>query len=104
MQEIASANGNVDGKGEQRAVQWYNQAMTVYKRNEALGDKKETDIEKILPPAPMPSRIGQLSSIVANRVKEQEAPVFTSPDDIEFQKLPPGSPFKDADGKMWTKK
>lgn len=63
MQSIADANGNIDGKGQQRAIQWYNQVMAANKKNEALGDKKDdkfwdTVTDKI--PAPMPSRVQQL--------------------------------------------
>lgn len=45
MQAISVANGNIDGKGEQRAVQWYNTVMGAYKQNQALGDKKKSDAE-----------------------------------------------------------
>lgn len=104
MQDIASANGNVDGKGQQRAVQWYNQAVAAIKKNDSLGDKKETDLNKILPPVQMPSRMGQLSDLALAKVKEKAALTFVSPDDPEFAKLPSGAPFKDANGNMWTKK
>lgn len=71
MQEIAVANGNIDGKGQMRAVQWYNQQMTAYKQNQAMGDKKmddatfashigETDGPLYAPPTP--SRMTQISN------------------------------------------
>ncbi len=41
MKAIANANGNLDGKGQERALAWYNQTMKAYKANEALGDKKD---------------------------------------------------------------
>ena len=106
MQSIATANGNIDGKGQQRAVQWYNMAMAAIKKNDALGDKKEQDIEKVLPPASllMPSRMGQLTKIAEDRARAKLAPTIASPDDPAFEKLPSGSQFQDADGKMWTKK
>ena len=71
MREIATANGNVDGKGQQRAVQWYNQIMDAYKKNEAMGDKKDSDfVSKIgqadgpLYAPPAPSRITQWGNAI----------------------------------------
>lgn len=69
MQQIATANGNLDGKGQQRAVQWYNQVMDAYKKNESLGDKKDPNFADTIgkpqgaaytPPAP--SRMTQLAN------------------------------------------
>ncbi len=69
MQEITNANGNLDGKGQQRAVQWYNQVMTAYKKNETLGDKKDPNFadnigkpEGPLYAPPAPSRMTQISN------------------------------------------
>lgn len=39
MQQIANANGNYDGKGQQRALAWYNLAMDTWERNASLGAK-----------------------------------------------------------------
>lgn len=39
MQEITNANGNYDGKGQQRALAWYNLAMDTWQQNAALGNK-----------------------------------------------------------------
>lgn len=69
MKDITNANGNLDGKGQQRAIQWYNQVMGAYKKNEALGDKKDPDFaDKISQPdgpvytPPIPSRMTQISN------------------------------------------
>lgn len=71
MQEIAVANGNIDGKGQQRAVQWYNQQMAAYKQNQAMGDKKMDDatfashigeVNGPLYAPPTPSRMTQISN------------------------------------------
>lgn len=67
MQQVAQANGNLDGNGQQRAVQWYNQAMTSYRVYQAeKGDKaSEADFftQDKMPPMPMPSRIEQLQAV-----------------------------------------
>lgn len=72
MQQIANANGNLDGKGQQRAVQWYNQVMTAYKQNQVQGDKGmdiatfANNIGKTdgptMPAPPTPSRMTQISN------------------------------------------
>ncbi len=68
MKEITNSNGNLDGKGQQRAIQWYNQVMSAYKENEAKGDKKDPNFadsignpeSAVIPPAP--SRMTQISN------------------------------------------
>lgn len=69
MDEIKNANGNVDGKGEQRAIQWYNQVMDAYKKNESMGDKKDPNFADTIGKAqdvpytpPTPSRMTQLAN------------------------------------------
>lgn len=70
MQELTVANGNLDGKGQERAVQWYNQVMAAKKQNDALGDKKLSDADFIAkigqkdgpPPPTPPSRIHQIEN------------------------------------------
>lgn len=69
MKEITNANGNIDGKGQERSLQWYNQTMAAYKKNEALGDKKDPNFaENIGKPEgplytpPKPSRIIQMEN------------------------------------------
>lgn len=78
MQEIAVANGNLDGKGQQRAVQWYNQQMTAYKQNQGLGEKKLDDAtfashigeaQGPLYAPPTPSRMTQISNWVKETSK-----------------------------------
>lgn len=69
MKTISTANGNVDGKGQDRAVGWYNQVMAAYKQNEALGDKKDRDFWEHIPDKyvpPTPSRMQQIASSVQN--------------------------------------
>lgn len=65
MIDITNANGNLDGKGQQRALKWYNQVMTAYKENEAKGAKKDPNfvasIGKTEGPSPeKPSRMTQI--------------------------------------------
>lgn len=68
MVEITNANGNVDGKGQQRALAWYNQTMEAWHKS-SVGDKavSVTDFigsEKkpgLLPPIAAPSRMQQIS-------------------------------------------
>lgn len=74
MKDITNANGNLDGKGQERAVQWYNQVMSAYKKNEALGEKKNPNFadnigksEGPIYTPPTPSRMTQLE----NWVKEK---------------------------------
>lgn len=70
MTQMANANGNLDGKGQDRAIAWYNQVMDAKKQNDALGDKKVSDSdfvsqlnEKLHPLAPQsPSRMQQISN------------------------------------------
>ena len=69
MESIKNANGNIDGKGEQRAIGYYNQVMDAYKKNESLGDKKNQDFastigqtEDVPYVPPTPSRMTQLSN------------------------------------------
>lgn len=70
MEEIKNANGNVDGKGQDRAIAWYNQTMAVWKNNTAKGDKAlspsdfaESIGEKDGPPKPTPpSRLQQFAN------------------------------------------
>lgn len=38
MKQIANANGNVDGQGQQRALEWYNQVSQQKKANESKGE------------------------------------------------------------------
>lgn len=85
MKEIANANGNLDGKGQQRAVAWYNQAMTAWKANQGAGDKAVPAAEFFdkekgqLPPSNPPSRIQQLQNVANERLKAG-AILVTNPD------------------------
>lgn len=63
MRNIAQANGNLDGNGQQRAVQWYNHVMTAYKQKPTDQDDGtffNSIKDTILPP--MPSRMQQLQN------------------------------------------
>lgn len=96
MQDITRANGNVDGQGEQRAIQWYNQVMAAKKANDALGAKKLPDAEfaasvgeKDGPPAPAPpSRMQQIYNWFSSSKKEQQIPTLT--DKTQFDALKSG--------------
>lgn len=100
MQQIANANGNIDGKGQIRAIQWYNQAMSVIKKNDLKGDSKETDLDKIFPPTPMPSRMGQLSDMVATRARQAQTP---SAADFNYNAIQKGDTYTAPDGTIRTK-
>lgn len=114
MQEITNANGNLDGKGQDRALAWYSQVMNAKKQNDSLGDKALSPSqfaasisEKTGPliPAP-PSRMQQIENWATSLFKStpKEMPMFSSPGDPEFAKLPSGTKFRTADGKIRTKK
>lgn len=100
MQDIATANGNLDGKGQQRAIQWYNQTMAAWKQNQALGDKGmsasdfATSIgEKDGPPAPSPpSRLQQLNNWAKSFTLGKEA-VPTLTDKSQFDALKSGDVY-----------
>lgn len=47
MKQIANANGNADGQGQTRALNWYNQVSSLKQKNEALGDKAVSEGEFI---------------------------------------------------------
>lgn len=91
MTQVSSANGNVDGKGQQRALDWYNQLMVAKKVNDTKGDKAlSTDdlIKQVNDAQVMPSRMQQ----IANQAQEiQKVPVLT--DKAQFDVLPSGSVY-----------
>lgn len=103
MKQISVANGNVDGKGQQRAIAWYNQVMDEKQKNDAKGEKAtpESDFinalnqkEHPLTPQP-PSRMQQISNWASSLFKsKQQMPSFNSPQDPEFVKLPSGTQFQ----------
>lgn len=103
MQDIANANGNVDGLGQQRAVDWYNQVMAAKKQNDGLGDKKMSDADFAASigtkdgtaAPPMPSRMQQLANS-----KQQPVPTLTSKD--QFDALPSGGIYM-RDGQKYRK-
>jgi hypothetical protein len=111
MKEIAMANGNIDGKGQERAVAWYNQVTKMKQRNEASGNKamSEEDLIKELDEAQhghKPGTMEQISNFAKDLLfgKPKDIPTFNSPEDPEFQKLPAGTQFKTADGQIRTKR
>jgi len=72
MMQIATANGNVDGQGQARAINWYQQKMNAWKQNQAAGDSAlkpedfiKNNIEAVEGPH-MPSRMQQLENYVKN--------------------------------------
>lgn len=97
MHDIAIANGNLDGKGQQRAIQWYNQAMASWKQNQGLGDKglSPSDFaanigQKDGPPMPSPpSRMEQIGNWAKDLLKSKsEVPTLT--DKSQFDALKSG--------------
>jgi len=111
IKQVEGANGNVDGKGQDRAVMWYNQAMKLMQANDAKGDKKIPDIELIkniqsTVSGYQPSRIQQLGQLSRNTGQQtaQNIAVITSPDSPEFQALKSGESFQTPDGRTLVKK
>jgi hypothetical protein len=74
MKQIKDANGNIDGKGQDRAITWYNQVMNANKANEALGDKKDrrfwNEVNDNHAP-PMPSTMKQVDNLVKSTTGPQ---------------------------------
>ncbi len=76
MMEITGAGGNIDGKGQERALQYYDGVSTALKANGAKGDKKESESDVIneynekmaLTP---PSAIKQIENWAASLFKNQ---------------------------------
>lgn len=115
MQSIEKAGGNVDGKGSQRAMQFYNLANQIKDSNPEADTSKELEYiaknKENLAPMFMPSRAQQLANRAGQvRVAEevtspsQKLPTFSSPDDPEFSKLTPGSSFMTLEGRTLVKK
>ncbi len=98
MKEITIANGNIDGKGQERAVAWYNQITDARAENDAKGDKGLSEAEfvaninnKMHPLAPSPpSRMQQISNWASSigKGKQKEIPVLT--DKSQFDALGSG--------------
>lgn len=101
MKTITAANGNVDGKGQERALDWYNKVVSMKEKNEAKGEKAISESEfidmvKNQSQLPQPSRMEQISNwakSIFNDKPQQQTPTFSDPNDPEFAKLPPGSQF-----------
>lgn len=112
MQAITNANGNVDGKGQERAMQWYGQVMKAKEANDKLGDKKVPDAQFVAsigkkqgPPMPTPpSRMQQLHNWASSLTKGPEIPMFAVPTDPGFVALKSGDKFRTSDGQIRTKK
>lgn len=116
MHDITYANGNVDGKGQQRAIEWYNQTLDAWNKNQGAGNAalspaafSATIGEKDGPPMPPPpSRMQQISNWASSFDKGNEStdtlPTFASPSDEAFTKLPSGAKFLTSDGKTRVKK
>lgn len=104
MKDIATANGNVDGQGQTRAVQWYNQTMDAYKKNEALGDKKDSDFwENVGDSVAPPSRMQQIENWAKSYFgKKEETAIPTLTDKAQFDELPSGSLYI-RDGQQYRK-
>lgn len=74
MKTIVNANGNIDGKGQQRAVDFYNNAVKTKELNDAKGDAAASEAELIDPDSKnyvgakvaathMPSTMSQISEL-----------------------------------------
>lgn len=104
MQEITVANGNLDGQGKNRALQWYNQTMMAWKQNEALGDKKlppsefsESVGEKSGPPMPAPpSRMKQIENWASSLFKSKQQP-------FDYNTIQKGQQYTAPDGTVRIK-
>lgn len=99
MKDIANANGDIDGKGQQRALDWYNQVSQMKQTNDGKGDKglSETDLIKTIKGTyepPKPSRMEQISNWAKGLFEgHQQVPAFSDPNDPAFAKLPTGAQF-----------
>ncbi len=109
MQTVANANGNVDGQGQVRALQFFNDALELKKSKETAGvslasmlDPESKDYIGGITSGHMPARSQQITNAAQSR--QTPIPVFDAPSNPDFAKLPSGAKFKDADGKQWTKK
>ena len=112
MQQISVANGNADGEGNARALDFYTKMQVAKKANDALGDKKLTDtdlIEKLKndgQPA-QPSKLEQLYNQAKNFVlgdkPQPDIPVFGKPTGPAWDSLPSGAQFRDSAGKLRVK-
>lgn len=98
MKEVAEANGNLDGKGQQRAVQWYNRVMAAWKANQAKEGGNKMDEAAFfddtsnpdLPAKPRPSRLTQLQNSVQSQI-QKPPPVFT--DKAQYDAAPSGTVY-----------
>ncbi len=115
MDTIANANGNVDGKGKERALQFYNTVTKIREgrmkngvTEEELLAESSAELDNLNKFVTMyqPSRAQQ----VANKAKvlraepQNDVPLVTSMTDQAFINLPSGSSFKTPDGKIRVKK
>lgn len=108
MDSIKNNGGNIDGYGQQRAINFYTQAMKLIQDNQTKGDKSlsEGEIIKQINESNvphMPDRQAQLSNI-APRISQNSIPSFSSPNDGGFSDLPSGSQFMTPGGQIRIKK
>ncbi len=111
MDAAANANGNVDGQGQQRAVDWYNYMLKEKQANEAKGEAAIPDskfIKQMQDVGPhLPSRMQQIENwakgLFAKTPQQAAVPVFSSPSDPAFAVLPKGSQFRTSDGRIMIK-
>lgn len=110
MIDITNANGNLDGLGQQRALQWYNQTMDAWKQNGTLGDKTmpasqfaDSIGQKDGPPMPKPpSRIQQIINWAATKTAEKKADIPVLTDKSQFDALKSGDLYV-RDGQQYRK-
>lgn len=117
MQNISTANGNVDGRGKDRAVMWYNQAVNMKDANDIKTTGKQSDIDlmkniKTLADGYMPSRARQIGQLASSTVRQpvvaaqapNKLPIISSPNDPAFASLKTGDSFMTSDGRTLVKK
>lgn len=98
MQDIANANGNVDGMGQQRAINYYNSVIELYQKKTQDGKtvanmtNPESSDYINLHGDFMPSRASQLAT-AAERNRNTPMQTFNSPTDPAFLALPAGTQF-----------
>lgn len=110
MESIANANGNVDGRGQERAANWANYANAQKKINDAKGDKALPDdqfIQQVQDVGPhMPSRMQQISNFVSRIAHGSTAQTATPAkvtDAASYSAIPSGTQYTDPNGVLRTK-
>ena len=96
MDNISKANGNVDGQGQQRAVNWYNYVTAQKKANDTKGDKALPEDQMIkqlrdVSGPHMPSRMQQISNWASRIVHGNPQQQETAPVQAATPNVPPAA-------------